>query len=379
MTILLAPDKFKGSLTAEEVCDAIAQALTESGLNLNIIKHPLADGGEGSCDLLTQYSGGFFRNLVVRDPLFRFCESGYGISKDGSTAFLEMARASGLQLVNKAQRNPLLTTTYGTGQLMRDALDHGVKKIIMGVGGSATNDGGMGMAQALGLIFYDVNEQKLDPVGKNLKHVYQIDARNLHPRIAEVAVTIFCDVDNPLHGPHGAAHVFAPQKGATPQMVSELNEGLINYESVLQNTFQRIVNFPGAGAGGGLPASLQALTNLTIRPGAEFMIEFTALEKVINQADVVITGEGKMDEQTLSGKVVKGVADLARRNKKPVYVVVGRNELSVDQCQALGIQKPVTISGSGVTDEEALKNAFSLLKQRIREEIIPLLLSARAD
>jgi len=379
MNVLLAPDKFKGSLTAQQVCDAIAEALHKSNVEMNIVQHPLADGGEGSCELLTTFSGGYFRNVIVRDPLFRFCNSGYGISKDGTTAFLEMARASGLQLLHSSERNPMLTTTYGTGELIRDALENGVRKIVMGVGGSATNDGGIGMAQALGVDFYDENEKKLDPVGRNLKQIRQIDVSGLHPAMSQVSFTIYCDVDNLLHGPAGAAHVFAPQKGATPAMVKELNEGLISYEKILVDTFHKPVNFPGAGAGGGLPVSLQVLTSLTMRHGMEFMMEFTGFEKRIREADVIITGEGKMDEQTLHGKVVKGVADLARQYKKPVYAVVGKNELTLDQCTVLGLQKVIELSGKDSSVDESIKNAVSLLKKRTQAEIIPLLLSARAD
>lgn len=378
MNILLAPDKFKGSLTAQQACEAIAEVLG-SELNVTVTAHPLADGGEGSCDLLTRYSGGTFRNIVVRDPLFRFCESSYGVSKNGSMAFLEMAKASGLQLLQKAECNPMITTSYGTGQLIRDALDRGINQILLGIGGSATNDGGMGMAHALGLFFYDENEKRLDPMGRNLKHIHQIDARSLHARLKEVSITVLCDVDNPLHGIHGAAHVFAPQKGASPQMVEELDRGLQQYEKVLVNTFHKPVNFPGAGAGGGLPASLQAITNLTIRRGVEFMMEFTRLEEAVKKADIVITGEGKMDEQTLGGKVIKGVADMAKRFGKPVLAVVGKNELTESQCRSLGLQAVITLAGNNVNEAEAIKSAFSLLKQRTKEEIIPLLLSAWAD
>lgn len=380
MNILLAPDKFKGSLSAHQVCEAISLALGNiRELNLNVVQHPLADGGEGSCDLLMSYSGGTLRSVIVRDPLFRFCESGYGISKDGSIAFLEMAKASGLQLLQESERNPMTTTTYGTGQLIRDALDRGVNEIILGVGGSATNDGGMGMAHALGLLFYDENEKRLEPMGRNLQHIHQIDAKSLHPRLKEVSITVLCDVDNPLHGIHGAAHVFAPQKGASLQMVEELDKGLQQYEKVLVDTFHKPVNFPGAGAGGGLPASLQAINNLTIRRGVEFMMEFTRLEEAVKKADIVITGEGKMDEQTLGGKVIKGVADMAKRFEKPVFAVVGKNDLSESQWRSLGIQAVITLTGNNVTEAEAIKSAFSLLKQRTKEEIIPLLLSARAD
>jgi glycerate 2-kinase len=374
MTILIAPDKFKGSLSAQEVCNAIREGLLSVDSALQIITLPLADGGEGTCELLTSYSGGTHVNLRVRDPLFREIDSGYGISKDGRIAFLEMAKASGLQLLKEDERNPLINSTVGTGDLILHALNRGVEHIIMGVGGSATTDAGMGMAAALGVIFYSASGEKLEPIGKNLKHIHSIDVSGAHPRLRQVAFTIFCDVDNPLHGPRGAAYVFSPQKGADQQMVYELDEGLRHYEKVLEKTVNTKVNFAGAGAGGGLPASIKGLANVTVRPGMDFIIEFTRLEEQVRGADIIITGEGKVDEQTLSGKVVKGIADLSGKYKKALFIIAGKNELSKENLRNLGAIRVVSLVDQHISEQEAMKHAFRLIKQRTKEEIIPLFL-----
>lgn len=374
MKILVAPDKFKGSLSAQEVCDAVRQGLLSVNNSLQVLSLPLADGGEGTCELLTSYRGGTMVHVTVRDPLFRNIDSAYGLSSDGKIAFLEMAKASGLQLLKKEERNPLINSTVGTGDLIRHALDQGVEQIIMGVGGSATNDGGMGMAQALGAVFYSSSGEALDPTGGNMSRVHTVDLSLVHLRLGRVQFTIFCDVDNPLYGPHGAAHVFAPQKGADERMVRELDEGLKHYEKVLENAVHRKVNFPGAGAGGGLPASIKALADVTIRPGMEFIIEFTQLDAQIRDADVIITGEGKVDSQTLSGKVVKGIADLCRKYNKPLIILAGKNDLDEDSLRTLGATKVVTLMRQGLFEDEAIRRASDLIIERTKEEISPLFL-----
>jgi glycerate kinase len=319
------------------------------------------------------------RKLLVRDALFHPMEASYGVSPDGKVAFIEMAQASGLQRLKEFERNPMITTTFGTGELIADALTHGARQIILGVGGSATNDAGIGIAEALGVIFFDDNEKRLEPIGKNLIHIHSIDATHLHPRLKEVEFTLLCDVDNPLHGPTGAAFVFAPQKGATPSMVSALDEGLQAYEKMLVRTFARNLNFPGAGAGGGVAATLAALTNVKVRSGMDFISELTDLKLQIERADVVITGEGKMDAQTLSGKVIQGIASLASQFGKPVFALVGKNELAPRQWREMGVHQVIALADGKTSDQEAMKNAFFLLQDRVREEIIPLLLSRRAD
>jgi glycerate 2-kinase len=374
MKILVAPDKFKGSLSAQEVCEAVREGLLSVDPALHVLSLPLADGGEGTCELLTSYRGGTMVNVKVRDPLFRIIDSAYGLSSDGKIAFLEMAKASGLQLLKREERNPLINSTVGTGDLIRHALDQGVDEIIMGVGGSATNDGGMGMAHALGVVFYSAAGDVLAPIGENMNRVQAVDLSRVHPRLSHMRFTIFCDVDNPLHGPRGAAHVFSPQKGADERVVRELDEGLKHYEKILEETVRRKVNFPGAGAGGGLPASIKALADVTVRPGMEYIIEFTRLETQILQADAVITGEGKVDDQTLSGKVVKGIADLCIKYHKPLIILAGKNDLNEQSLRTLGASRVVTLMRPDLSEEEAIRNAATLIVQRTREEIAPLFL-----
>lgn len=374
MKILVVPDKFKGSLTAQQVCDAVSDGLLAVDKSFDIIALPLADGGEGTCELLTSYSGGSFVPVMVRDPLFRTIESGYGLSRDGKIAFLEMAKASGLQLLKKEERDPRVNSTAGTGDLIRHALDKGVEHIIMGIGGSATNDGGMGMAQALGVVFYSASGEALIPVGGNMRSVRRVDLTGVHPGLKMVRFTIFCDVDNPLHGPQGATYVFAPQKGASEKIVEDLDEGLKHYEKILAAAVQRDLNFPGAGAGGGLPASVKALADITIKPGMEFIIEFTRLEEQIQHADAVITGEGKVDGQTLSGKVVMGIAGLCTKFHKRLVIIAGKNDLDPQRLETLGATKLITLVRPGISDEEAIKRAYALIIQRTKEEIAPLFL-----
>jgi glycerate kinase len=374
MTILLAPDKFKGSLDATRVCQALKEALLESGKNLHIISIPMADGGEGTCDMLTEFSKGKKIELSVLDPFFRTIKGVYGISGDGKTAFIEMAVASGLQLLRPQERNALLGTTYGTGQLISDALDRGVNSIILGVGGSGTNDAGIGMGEALGAQFFDSSGHQLKPIGKNLKAIHSIDLENLHPAIKQTLFTAICDVSNPFFGLEGAAYVFGPQKGASPQDVQFLDEGLRNFAEVVKRQYGIEINFPGAGAGGGLGGGAQAFFNIQFRSGIEFITEFIGLEELVKQSDLVISGEGKMDEQTLSGKVVKGVADLSRKHKKPLIVIVGRNELAAAKTGLLGVSRVVTLIGGETVEEESFRNAFELIKKRLRDEVIPFFL-----
>jgi glycerate 2-kinase len=365
MNILIAPDKFKGSLTAQQVCNAIVEGIRSVDANAILDILPMADGGEGSAQLLTSFSGGTTKALTVRDPLFRSIESSYGISRDGKSAFMEMANASGLQLLKSEERDPMKTSTVGTGDLIVDALEQGVENIIMGIGGSATNDAGIGMATALGVKFYSSSGKQLEPIGANLNAIHAIDSSDLHPQLKNISITIFCDVDNPLHGTRGAAYVFAPQKGADEAMVRELDEGLAHYKKILESSVNRVVDFPGAGAGGGLPASLKAFTNLTVRAGMEYIMEYINLDERIGKADLIITGEGKIDRQTLSGKVVKGIADAAFRHAKPVIAVAGRCDLSAGDLVPLRVRKVITLVDSATSEAQAIKNAYSLVRARI--------------
>jgi glycerate 2-kinase len=372
MRILISPDKFKGSLTAQQVCEAVRDGLLAADAELEVVMLPLADGGEGMSALLTAFSGGTAVKVSVRDPLFRPVDAVYGISKDGSTAFIEMAAASGLMLLQPAERNPMLTSSIGTGDLIRDALDRGIKQIVLGIGGSATNDGGMGVMSVLGAKFFDAGGKELLPVGASLLQVHTVDATALHPGLHEVAIKILCDVGNPLYGPLGAAFVFAPQKGADEDMVRELDAGLRNFGDVLHWQFDKPMNFVGAGAAGGLGASLVAMANARTLDGVGFITEFMGLKDQVRQADLVITGEGKIDTQTLSGKVVKGVAALAKSWNKPVVAVAGKCELTEDQIKGLFIDKVVVLVDGKTPEPEAMTRGFDLLKERISKAWISM-------
>ena len=371
MNILIAPDKFKGSLTAIEVCDAIRSGLLQTHPSFNTISIPMADGGEGTCELLTQYFNGDSISIEVTGPTFEKIKADYGISKDGSTAFIEMAKASGLQLLKQENRNPLFTTTLGTGELIKDALDRGVKKILMGIGGSGTNDAGIGMAQALGFDFLDSNNNSLKPTGENLIQLHSIGTDHIHPRIKEVEFTALCDVDNPLFGTKGAAYVYAPQKGANEQAVKLLDDGLRNFEDVVQKTFKISANFPGAGAGGGLPGGAKAFLNITVHRGMDYIIKATGLEEKIKQADLIITGEGKMDEQTLAGKVVMEIGMMGLKYNKRVIAITGKCELPTQDVQKIGIASVISLVDQDVSEKEAMTSAYRLITEKA-EKIITI-------
>ena len=374
MRVLIAPDKFKGSLDATKVCQAIEEALHATGKQYESNSIPMADGGEGTCDMLTTFSHGKKIKVLVCDPFFRTIEGEYGISGDGKTAFVEMATASGLQLLKPEERNALRGTTYGTGQLIASALEQGVTSIIMGVGGSGTNDGGIGMGEALGARFYDSLGNSVKPVGESLKAIHSMDIRHLLPRVKEVNITAICDVSNPLYGFNGAAYVFGPQKGATPEVVKFLDEGLRNLAAVVQNQLGIDINFPGAGAGGGLGGGAKIFFDIQFQSGIKFLMDFVGLEELVRQSDLIITGEGKMDEQTLSGKVVHGVAELSRKYDKPLVVMVGKNELPPEKISLLGVTKVVALMDGKTSEKEALGSAYFLLKKRMAEEVIPFFL-----
>ena len=364
MTILIAPDKFKGSLTAQQVCKAIEAGLLSINPSLKIVSIPLADGGEGTSDLLTDFSRGSTVCVTVADPLFRKIESAYGISKDGRTAFIEMAKASGLQLLNSKERNPLNTTTFGTGQLIKHAMERGVNHIILGIGGSATNDAGIGMAEALGYSFFSATKDKLKPVGKNLVHLATIDTDHIHPLLLPTKFTVLCDVQNQLSGKGGAAFVFGPQKGASGEDVKILDRGLRKFKKIAEATFNKDVDFPGAGAAGGLGAGAKVFLDATLSRGFEFIANFTQLEALIRKSDLVLTGEGKIDHQTLSGKVVKGVAGLAAQHQKPCIAFTGKCDLPVKKIQELNLLEIISISNKETIEQDSITHAFSLLKER---------------
>ncbi|MFZ1805989.1 MAG: glycerate kinase [Cyclobacteriaceae bacterium] len=361
MKIVIAPDKFKGSLTANEVCDIVQTELLNNFPQLEIISIPLADGGEGTCDLLSQLSEGRRIEIEALDPLHRKIKSSYGISGDGHTAFIEMALASGLQLLHPEERNCTITSTYGTGQLIKHALEKGVKEIVMGIGGSATNDAGLGMAKALGYRLFSSTNEELKGIGSDLIQLNSIDSSQRHPGISYTKFITLCDVKNPLYGRNGAAHVFAQQKGATNDETVMLDEGLQNFAAIAGDID---LNFPGAGAAGGLGAGTKLFLGAEIRTGIDFLMNYVQLEEKIKDADLVITGEGKLDRQTLSGKVVDGVASLARKHHKKLIVVAGSCKLDKDQINEMGIAQLITLQDRNISESEAIEKAPDLLRKK---------------
>ncbi len=329
----------------------------------------MADGGEGTYELLTTHSQGSIVTCRVSDPLFRKINASCGISGDGSTAFIEMASASGLQLLTQEERNPLKTTTYGTGELIADAIKQGVKKIVLAIGGSATNDAGIGMAAALGMKFLDEAGKMLNPIGENLIHLHSIIDDNFLLKQKPIEVIVLCDVDNELFGPQGSACIYGPQKGADDNAIQILDSGLRNFAGVVKAQLKLNPDFPGAGAAGGLGAGAKVFLNATFFRGIEYLLSVLRLEDEIMRADLVITGEGKMDAQTLSGKVVMGVTQLAIKHKKPVLAISGINKLSDKEIESLGLQKVLTLVNEHTTTTEAMANASELISNRVYENL----------
>lgn len=363
MKILIAPDKFKSSLTSEEACRAIRDGIKSTFPGSQLYTFPLADGGEGTSDILLFHMKGKKVNVNVHDPLFRIISAEYGLSSDGLTAFIDMSKASGLHLLNAQEKNVMRTTTLGTGELIRDAIDKGVKNIILGIGGSATNDAAIGAASALGFEFFSEENKSLLPVGEELVQMRKITTTNVHPCLREVTFTAICDVDNPLTGEKGAAHVYAPQKGATPEQVTMLDKGLKNFAGVVYECLHKeIEHIPGSGAGGGFGGGAIAFFNARLKRGVEVVIELTGFEKQLAEADVIITGEGKIDAQTLHGKLVEGISNLARKYKKKLIVIAGKNELSEHALANTGIDKIFALSDY-VSEEQSMKNAFDVLQR----------------
>jgi len=362
VNILVAPDKFRGSLEAAEVCEAVTDGVKKAYPNAKVTAIPLADGGEGTAKILTQVTDGWEVPVTVMDPLNRQIKATYGLSGDHEVAFIEMAAASGLSLLKEEERNPLRTSTFGTGQLIVDALDRGVKKIILGIGGSATTDGGIGMAEALGYAFKDAEGRTLLPNGASLGKIASIDKHNADPRLGLVSVIVACDVTNPLYGKDGAAFVYGPQKGADTEMVKQLDEGLQNLSQVATRVFGRDVSLtPGAGAAGGLGAGCMWFLNAELKEGISIVMEQCDIASLVADADLVITGEGKVDEQTLAGKVVKGLAGLCKSHRVPLAVVCGTLQITPEQAKKAGMTYAVSVLNRPMDLNAAQSEAFQLV------------------
>ena len=358
MKIIIAPDSYKESLTAMEVATAIEAGFRQVMPTAEYIKLPMADGGEGTVQSLVDASNGSIIEHQVTGPLGEQVPAFFGIMGDDKTAVIEMAAASGLHLVSPNLRNPMLTTSYGTGELILAALDHGVDHIIVGIGGSATNDGGIGMAQALGVQLLDNKGQALGFGGQALAQLASIDITTVDPRLAHIKLEVACDVDNPLCGKKGASHIFGPQKGATPAMVAELDQHLAHYAAIIKRDLAiDVKDMAGAGAAGGMGAALLGLFNAQLRSGIEIVIDAVHLGDIIKDADLVITGEGRIDSQTIHGKTPIGVARTAKKYHKPVIGIAGCLSQDCGVVYDHGIDAVFSVVPAAMSLEHAFNNA----------------------
>lgn len=363
MKILIAPDSFKGSLSAKEAADSIEKGIKKVDKEIQTVKVPMADGGEGTVESLVDATGGRIHKVYVYDALMREIESFFGILGDGETAVIEMAAASGLTLLSRDEWNPLLTNTYGTGQLILAALNMGCKKMIIGLGGSATNDGGAGMAAALGVKFFGSKGENIMPNGGNLKDIHDIDISGLDARIKDVSIELACDVENPLTGPEGASYIFGPQKGADSKMVEELDKSLHNYGLLLEKRLnKKLLDLPGAGAAGGLGTGLVGFLDAKLMKGIDIVVGITKLEEKMNGVNIVITGEGMMDYQTVFGKTPYGVAKLANKYKIPVIALTGAIGTGAEILYEEGFNSIFSIIDKPMTLEEAIQNSRTLVE-----------------
>ncbi|MCZ6802641.1 MAG: glycerate kinase [Proteobacteria bacterium] len=376
MKIILAPDSFKGNLTSLQVAAALEKGVKRVLPKTKCIKVPMADGGEGTVQSLVDATGGQFIRKRVTGPAGIPVSARYGMLADGETAVIEMAEASGLPLVKGKQRNPLKTTTYGTGELILDAVKRGAKKIIIGIGGSATNDGGVGMAQALGVRFLNKRGKEITEfgVGGMIDKIDSIDMKGLNSFVRKTKIIVACDVNNPLCGKTGASNVFGPQKGATPAMVKTLDANLKHLGKIIKTDLKKdVINLKGAGAAGGLGAGLVAFTNARMKSGIDIVLEATNISKHLKGADLLITGEGRVDFQTAFGKTPSGVAKAARKHRVPTIAIGGSITDDANTVFAHGIDGLESACARDMSLEEAIAHSRAHLANAA-ERVIRLVL-----
>ncbi len=363
MKILIAPDSFKGSLSAKEVSRILSERAKAHFPESEILSLPVADGGEGTLDCILDARGGKRISLRVSDPLGRKIQSEYALLSDG-TAVIEMAKASGLPLLTKEERDPLNTSTHGTGELIADALNRGVENFILTVGGSATNDGGAGALEALGVIFLDEKGKTIHPKGGNLSLIQQIDPSSIHPGIRNAKITLLCDVDNPLTGENGATAVFGPQKGGTKETLPLLEEGMIHYAKTVYKTLGKDYSQKrGAGAAGGLGFAALAFFDAAFASGIQTVLSMTGFLKEVQTVDLVLTGEGKIDGQSVFGKVLSGIGSVCAPLSVPVIAFTGALGEGWESVYAIGIDALVPISQGPMSLEESICQSERLLSE----------------
>ncbi len=366
MKFLIAPDKFKGSIDSISLCNIIRKEILFLYPNTVVDSYPLADGGDGFADIIRYYFNTHEVNVETVDPIGRPIVAAYQMDKENSLAFIEMASASGLVLLKEDEKNPMRSSSYGTGLMIKHAIQEGAKKILLGIGGSATTDAGMGMASALGYHFLDEKNLPLDPCGENLVRIHQIinPEKNL---LEGIEVQVACDVINPLYGPNGAAYIYAPQKGADAEEVELLDKGLKNINNIFKkHSGLSMAEMPGAGAAGGMGAGAIFFLNARLIPGVEHIIESIGLEEKIIQADHIITGEGGFDEQSLQGKVVGHIANLAKKHSKKISIICGVSGIDESRLNELGIDRIISLSKLAPSQADSISRPTDFIGEAVR-------------
>lgn len=375
--IVVASDSFKGSLTSLEVAAGAEQGIHEVFPECEVVKVNVADGGEGTMDALRSTLGGQWVTVAAADPLGRPRNVSYVVLGDGNTAVIEMSAASGLPLLEPQERNPMLTSTCGTGHMIADALSRGCRRFLVGIGGSATNDAGMGMLEALGFRFMDKDGNVLPGRGESMAEVVDIDMSHVRPEVEESEFIIACDVDSPFCGPRGAAYVFSPQKGADPQMVAELDAGMVHLaEVIVRTTGKDIRNIPGAGAAGGLGGGFLAFLNSRLERGIEMVLDAIAFDDIIRGSDLVITGEGRVDSQTLTGKTPYGIMKRAQKQNIRTVAIGGSVKLGDDD-DVSGFDSIWPVTPEGMPLEEAMKAETA--SANVRETVKKIMLEYKTE
>tara|TARA_B100000700_G_scaffold325982_1_gene436210 strand:- start:3473 stop:4627 length:1155 start_codon:yes stop_codon:yes gene_type:complete len=368
MKIIIAPQAFKGSISALKVAEAMSEGALKIFPKAKIVICPVADGGDGTLETLVDISNGEINKCSVHNPMGKIIDAEWGAMGDGKTAVIEMARSSGLALLDPKKLNPLKASTYGLGELIQDALNKGFKKFIIGIGGSATNDAGAGMAQALGVKLLDRKGVEIAPGGINLMNLTTIDMSGIDERILDSDFQIACDVTNPLTGPEGASEVYGHQKGATRKMIDDLDASLQHFNEIVIKTFNKdISKVPGSGAAGGLGAGMITFTDATLRPGIDIVLDAVALNEKIAKADLVITGEGAMDFQTIYDKAPIGVAKIAKRHGIPTIGISGMLGKNYQLVHEHGIDAAMSIVTGPMTLPEASEKSYELISNSVSE------------
>lgn len=364
MKIILAPDKFKNSLTGLEFCNAVEEGIRKITSDIEITRLPLADGGDGTIEVVNYYLKGNIINVLVNNPFFEPIKATYLYAEATKTAFIEMAEASGIKLLKKEQFDCKNATTFGTGEMIVDAIEKGASSIILGIGGSATNDCGIGMATALGYQFLDKNNNLVNPIGANLSKIVSIDTTKTHTNLSEVTFKIACDVTNPLYGKNGAAYVYAAQKGANTNDIKNLDLGLRDFSKIIDSVFDIDSQaIKGAGAAGGMGIASKVFLNGTLEPGIQLIKNLAQFDDKIKNADWIITGEGKLDIQTMSGKTIQGVLSSANVQKIKVAAFCGTIDLEENSIENLGIKYADAVMKYANNLEDAMQNSAEYLKK----------------